>query len=114
MADYMEKRKQHRYKIKWPITLYTKRGPIEAESRNVTGSGVFIHCQEKLHQDEVYRMVIRFPQREPVEVKGRLVWSNLEGVDSKSHLPGMGFSFVEFTDEDRHRLDGTGSRYPQS
>ena len=98
MAEYMEKRKQHRYKIRWPITIYTEGGPIEGESRNVTGSGIFIHCQEKLRQDEVYRMVIRFPQKEPVEVKGRLVWSNLEGADSKSALPGMGFSFIELTD----------------
>jgi len=110
----MEKRKQHRYKIRWPITIYTKKGPIEGESRNITGSGIFIHCQEKLSQDEIYRMVIRFPQREPVEVKGRLVWSNLEGVDRKSALAGMGFSFVKFTDEDRHRLDSMGSPYPHS
>jgi len=94
----MEKRKQHRYKIRWPITIYTEVGPIEGESSNVTGSGVFIHCREKLRQDEVYRMVIRFPQREPVEVKGRLVWSNLEDADSESAFPGMGFSFVELTD----------------
>lgn len=113
MADYMEKRKQHRYKIRWPITIYTKRGPIKGESRNITGSGIFIHCQEKLRQDEVYRMVIDFPQREPVEVKGRLVWSNLEGAASKSALPGMGFSLVEFTDETRHHLDDKASPNPE-
>ena len=95
MADYMEKRKQHRYKIRWPITIYTKKGRIDGESGNITGSGIFIQCQEKLRQDKVYRMVIRFPEREPVELKGRLVWSNLEGVDSKSALAGMGFSFVK-------------------
>lgn len=110
----MEKRKQDRYKIRWPITIYTKRGPIEGESRNVTGSGIFIYCQEKLRQDEIYRMLIRFPQREPVEVKGRLVWSNLEGVDSESALPGMGFSLVELTDEERHHSDRSGSPSPHS
>jgi hypothetical protein len=113
LTDYMEKRKQHRYKIRWPITIYTKRGEIEGESRNITGSGIFIHCQEKLSQDEVYRMVIRFPQRDPVEVKGKLVWSNLEGVDSNSAFAGMGFSFVRFSDEGRPRLDDLASDYPQ-
>ncbi len=113
MADYVEKRKQHRYKIRWPITIYTKRGPIGGESINITGSGIFIHCQEKLRQDEVYRMVIRFPQRDPVEVKGKLVWANPERVDSNRALVGMGFSFVNFRDEDRHRLDGKGSPYPE-
>ena len=93
----MEKRKQHRYRIKWPITIYTRKGPIEGESRNITGSGVFVNCQEKLLQNEVYRMVIRFPQREPVELKGKLVWSNSEGVDSKRAIAGMGFSFVNFS-----------------
>jgi Tfp pilus assembly protein PilZ len=105
----MEKRKQHRYKIRWPITIHTKKGLIDGESRNVTGSGIFIHCQEKLRQDEVYRMVIRFPEREPVELKGKLVWSNLEGVDSKGALAGMGFSFVKFSSEDRHRIDNMAS-----
>jgi hypothetical protein len=97
LADYIEKRRQHRYKIRWPITIYTKRGPVEGESRNITGSGIFIHCQETLRRDEIYRMVIRFPEREPVELKGRLVWSNLEGIGSKSALEGMGFSFLKFT-----------------
>jgi Tfp pilus assembly protein PilZ len=109
LADYMEKRKQHRYKIRWPITIYTRKGPIDGESRNITGSGIFIHCQEELNQDEVYKMVIKFPEREPVELKGRLVWSNLEGVDSKGAFAGMGFSFVKFSSEDRRRIDGLTS-----
>ena len=113
MTDYMEKRKQHRYKIRWPITIHTKKGPVDGESRNVTGSGIFIHCQEKLRQDEVYRMVIRFPEREPVELEGRLVWSNLEGVDSESALAGMGFSFIRFSNEDQHRIDDMVSPHPQ-
>jgi hypothetical protein len=53
-------------------------------------------------------MVIRFPEREPVELEGRLVWSNLEAVDSKSALPGMGFSFVKFSNEDRQRIESAG------
>jgi len=109
----MEKRKQHRYKIRWPITIYTNKGPIEVESRNITGTGIFIHCQEKLRQDEVYRMVIRFPQRDPVEVEGRLVWSNLEGVSPDSTLSGMGFSFVKFSEEDSHRFGNAASAHQQ-
>jgi len=105
----MEKRKQHRYKIRWPVTIHTKKGPVDGESGNITGSGIFIHCQEKLRQDKVYKMVIRFPEREPVELKGRLVWSNLKGVDSKSALPGMGFSFVRFSNEGRHPIDNMAS-----
>jgi Tfp pilus assembly protein PilZ len=105
----MEKRKQHRYKIRWPITIHTKKGPIDGESRNITGSGIFIQCQEKLRQDEVYRMVIRFPQRDPVEVKGKLVWSKLEGVDSKRALSGMGFSLVNSSKQDSNRMDSMAS-----
>ena len=112
MADYPDKRKHHRYRVRWPITIYTNKGAIEGESRNITGEGMFIHCQEKLRQDKVYRMVIRFPQREPVEVKGKLVWSNLEAVGPESTLSGMGFSFVKVADEDRHRLDDLVSAHP--
>jgi len=51
-------------------------------------------------------MAIRFPQGKPVEVRGRLTWSNLNNIDSNnSPYAGMGFSFVKISDEDRLLLN---------
>jgi hypothetical protein len=105
LEDQTEKRNKPRIQVKWPITLYTKKGPIKGESRNITTAGIFIHCEEKLRLNEVCRMCIRPPQRESVEVEGKLVWSNLAGLDWEGPYSGMGFSFVKCSDEDQRLLD---------
>lgn len=111
MLNYLEKRKHPRIKVRRPIIIYTDKGTIEGESRNITSSGIFIHCKERLCQDEVYKMAIRFPLERSIEVKGKLMWSNLEELKPNSVFSGMGFSFVKISDEDRHLLNDAVSAY---
>ena len=105
MADQTEKRNNPRIKVKWPITIYTKKGPVRGESRNITSAGIFIHCKEELRLNEVCRMRIRPPQKQSVDVEGELIWTNLDGLDSKGPYSGMGFSFVKCSEDDQRRLD---------
>ena len=105
MEDEMEKRNKPRLQVKWPITIYTKKGPVKGESRNITTAGIFIRCEKELRLNEVCRMRIRPPQKQSVEVEGKLIWSNLEGLDSNGPYSGMGFSFVKCSDEDQRLLD---------
>lgn len=105
LVDKTEKRNKPRLQVKWPITLYTKKGPVKGESRNITSAGIFIHCEEELRLNEVCRMRIRPPKKESVEVQGKLIWSNLEGLDSRGPYSGMGFSFVKCSDKDQRLLD---------
>ncbi len=105
MGDQTEKRNRPRLQVKWPITLYTKKGPVKGESRNITSAGIFIHCEEELRLNEVCRMRIRPPQKQSVEVEGKLIWSNLEGLDSKGPYSGMGFYFIKCSEEDQRLLD---------
>jgi Tfp pilus assembly protein PilZ len=105
LTNHHEKRNRPRIQVKWPITIYTKKGPVKAESRNITSAGIFIHCNERLRSNEVCRMRIRLPRKKSIEVEGKLVWSNLDGVGSKSTYSGMGFSFVKLSEEDRRLLD---------
>lgn len=111
MADQREKRKKTRLQVKWPITIYTKKGPVKGESRNITTAGIFIRCEKELRLNEVCRMRIRPPQKQSVEVEGKLVWSNLDGLDSNSPYSGMGFSFIKCSDEDLRLLDEVISRH---
>jgi len=113
LANYLEKRKHPRIKVRRPIIIYTDKGTIEGESRNITSSGMFIHCEEKLCQDEVYRISIALPLHKSIEVKGKLMWSNLEDTKPNSIFSGMGFSFVKISDEDRHLLNDAVSAYFQ-
>ena len=104
MADPIEKRKAPRINVNWPITIITSRGTIEGESRNITPSGVFIHCKTKLPEDEVYQMIIKLPNGKQIVVKGQMMWSNLNGREDTGALVDMGFSFIKMSDEDQKVL----------
>ena len=107
MDDFVERRKHERRNARWPITLMTNLGPIEGETRNITSVGVFISCEEEIPKTKSYRMIIRPPMRKPIEVKADLIWSNLHNAHERESdfSKGMGFCFVELTDEDHRLLD---------
>lgn len=111
MVDGIEKRRHPRIPVRWPITIITDQGTIEGESRNITIAGIFVHCREELHKDEIYQMIIKIPKKESILVKGKVVWTNFEGMDLNSSYIGMGFSFIKISDEDRQLLGDVISRY---
>ena len=88
-------------KIKQPVVIFADGHIIEAESRSLTESGVFIYCNEGLQKDKTYRMLIKLPQEKSVEVEGKLIWSNTDGVHSQSNFSDLGTSFLEIADRDR-------------
>ncbi|MCX5877552.1 MAG: PilZ domain-containing protein [Deltaproteobacteria bacterium] len=104
MVDPSEKRKAPRINVNWPITIITSQGTIEGESRNITPSGIFIHCKKKLPEDEVYQMIIKLPNGKQIIVRGQMMWSNLNGRDDTGSLVDMGFSFIKMSDEDQKVL----------
>ena len=105
MASDRDKESQPSIAARWPITIITRKGRIEGESRNITVTGVFITCDEELQKDETCRMVIKPPRKNSIEVKGKLVWSNRDSNNRRRSLPGTGFSFVKVNKEDLHLLN---------
>ena len=101
MVDASERRKAPRINVNWPITIITSQGTIEGESRNITPSGIFIHCKKKLPENEVYQMIIKLPNGKQIIVKGQLTWSNLNGREDTGSLVDMGFSFIKMSDQDQ-------------
>lgn len=114
MAEGIEKRKHPRIPVRWPVTIITEKGTIEGESRNITIAGVFVHCQEEIHEDEVHQMIIKIPKQESILVKGRVVWSNFDSMEEANTYRGMGFSFIKISDEDRMVLADVISRHAKS
>ena len=104
MVDPRERRNAPRINVSWPITIITSQGTIEGESRNITLSGIFIHCKKKLPEDEVYQMIIKLPNGKQIIVKGQMMWSNLDGREELSVLVDMGFSFIKMSDQDQEIL----------
>jgi hypothetical protein len=104
LAEPRERRNMPRINVNWPVTIITSQGTIEGESRNITASGVFIHCKKKLPEDEVYQMIIRLPNEKQIIVKGRMMWSNLSSREDTGVLMDMGFSFIKMSEEDQQIL----------
>ena len=111
MKDHDEKREHPRIPVRWPITIISKKGSIEGESRNITVAGVFVHCLEKLEKNEEYQMILKIPEKESLLLNGRVVWSNFENVDFNASYVGMGFCFIKISKEDRGILGEMISRY---
>jgi hypothetical protein len=104
LDDPRERRKSTRINVNWPITIITSQGMIEGESRNITPSGVFIHCKKRLPEDEVYQIIIKLPNGKQIIVKGQMMWSNLNGREDAGALVDMGFSFIKMSDSDQKVL----------
>jgi hypothetical protein len=111
LTDNTERRQYPRIPVRWPVTIITKQGIIEGESRNITVAGLFVHCLEELKKNEAYQMIIRIPEKETLLLKGQVVWSNFENVDFNASYVGMGFCFIKVSKEDRDLLGDVISRY---
>ena len=114
LAGNLKKRKHPAIKAKWPITITTDQGTMEGESCNITVSGLFVYCVGKLHRNESCRMVIKPPEQRSIEVKGKVMWSNLDTGASNGALSSKGYSFVKISDKDRRRLYDAVLAYRQS
>jgi PilZ domain len=111
LDDPSERRQTQRINVTWPITIITSQGTIEGESRNITPSGLFIHCKSKLPEDEVYQIIIKLPNEKQIIVKGQMMWSNLNGRQDTGAFVNMGFSFIRMSDEDQEVLRSVISLY---
>jgi hypothetical protein len=111
LTEDTEKRQHPRIPVRWPVTIITKQGSIEGESRNITVAGLFVHCLDKLEKNQEYQMIIKIPEKESILLKGRVVWSNFDSVDYNDSYVGMGFCFIKVSEEDRGVLSELISRY---
>lgn len=106
-----ERREMTRIYVTWPITVITDRGTIEGESVNITPSGVFVRSKQVLKENETYQLIIKLPNKKQVLLKGRLIWSNLNGEELSAPFAEMGFSFVKVDEQDRRLLKAVISMY---
>jgi hypothetical protein len=118
LADPSERRKALRINVNWPVTLITSEGTIEGESRNITPSGVFIHCKKRLPENEVYQMIIKLPNGKQIIVKGQMMGPISMGGEDTGVLVDMGFSSSKCrmrpeSSQDRHFFWRGGERKPK-
>jgi hypothetical protein len=103
MEDLIERRKLPRMNVRWPVTLYTAAGELLGEIRDVTSSGAYVQCSERLNLNETYWLQIRVPHHD-LMLKGKVIWSNLVIDRTGKEVSHTGISFIQIEDEDRQVL----------
>lgn len=88
----------------WPVTIFTKGGSIKAKSRAVTDEGLFVHCEQKLPQNETCKIVIKPAAALSVVVRGKFTFSNVSRTYYGSTSSTRGLSFAKISHEDRYVL----------
>jgi hypothetical protein len=104
MSNMSERRKNPRIEIDWPVEIFLDDKTIQGEAKNITPKGLFVCCEEELHLKENFRISIFPPDRGPINVVGKAVWSDFYAMDEQNTPVCVGISFVEISPEDRHLL----------
>jgi hypothetical protein len=105
LAIHPDEFKGPRHKNRRPVLLSTKRDIIKAESRKITKTGIFLLCKKKLHNNEIYKIAIELPERQTIEIKGKLTLSNLGDIPHKTNFSERALSFLEVLEEDRKSFE---------
>jgi hypothetical protein len=105
LVTSLKKNQSLKVKARWPITIITNRCLIEGESRNITANGILVRFKEPLHENGTYRIIITLPQKRYIAVRGRVIWSNLDGIAFNDPFSDMAFYFVELDEEGRSLLN---------
>ena len=105
MAAETERRKEPRIEVRWPVSVFADHGTIEGETRNISISGLAIFCDEPLRLNESYRISISPPDQSAVGISGKVIWSDLSGIEGDDTTVGMGVWFVEISEEDRNYFE---------
>ena len=113
MAGKNEKRKHDRIRVRWPVTVFTNRGMIEGETRNISGDGIFICCEEPLRLNEIFPASMGAPNHQTIWFTGKVIWSDLYAVDDRDTAFGTGICFVKIADGDRHFFSQVVSAHPE-
>ena len=103
MGDFTERRKLPRMSVSWPVTLYTAAGEVAGETRNITSSGAYVQCSERLNLNEALWLQIRVPHRD-LMLMGKVIWSNLVIDKTGAQASHAGICFVQIAEEDRRVL----------
>ena len=103
MNDFIEKRKNPRVDVRWPIKVITDDGQIEGETVNISLDGMEISCDDPLPFNEVLSISIEPLNQSVIMLSGKVVWSDSYGMDDGKSF-AVGVSFLEIGDEDRHRF----------
>ena len=105
MGNNIEKRKHPRIEVSWPIKIYLDNEVIDGEVSNISVEGIYISCEKPLRLSNTFRISVAPPHHQTIGVTGKVVWSDLYGLDKEERVHGVGICLMEIADKDRHFLN---------
>ncbi len=102
MTSKIERRENPRTEVSWPVSVRTEKGLVEGETKDLGVDGMSICFDDPLPVNEMFSMSIMPPNHQTIQVTGKVIWSDLYGIDEKNTSVGLGVCFVEISEEDRH------------
>jgi len=93
-----QRRLSFRIKVDWPVTLETKKGLVEGETRDISAGGAHIRCPEHLELNEPVFMTIKAPDIEPMKVAAIVIWSNNKNDSNRPRVIGVKFTELSLAD----------------
>lgn len=104
MDEFIEKREKPRVEVRWPIKVLTDDGKVDGETLNISLDGISISCDKPLVLNKIFILSIEPLGQSVLELRGKIVWSDSYDIEGGSTY-AVGVSFVEISDEDRHRFN---------
>jgi len=105
MDNKDDKREHPRIEVTWPIKIYIDKEVINGEVSNISVEGIYICCEKPLRLGDTFRISVAPPHHQTIGVTGKVVWSDLYGLDNEKAVYGVGICLMEIADEDRHFLN---------
>lgn len=93
-----QRRLTFRIKVDWPVTLETKRGLVEGNTRDISAGGAHIRCTEYLQLNEPVYLTIKAPDIEPMKVIAIVIWSDSKDESNRPRVIGVKFTEISLAD----------------
>jgi chromatin remodeling complex protein RSC6 len=61
LVPKVEKRAHSRVEVTWPVSIFTSRGSVEGEIRDISKGGALIHCKKLPETDRTLELSIEIP-----------------------------------------------------
>ena len=103
MDNRKERRNYPRAKVKLPVVKMAGNGLVNGEIQDLSLGGAFIRCQEMVNTQEKFHMVISAKGR-LMSIIGEVVWEDVNKINNKTRLRGIGVRFRQIFSGDRRFL----------
>lgn len=103
-AEFAERRKYPRLKARWPVTLITRDGHVQGETKNIGIGGGLISCDHPLSLHEKICIILKVPNHEPVALNTIVARSNVSHKYKRKTSPDVALYYVDLTEQQQQLL----------